>query len=79
MRNYEPDDLVMYAFSPRAEDPSDMMVTSYDPEWHEELTSRRNYLGCRLLMRAAEIAGLRDEIVRERGFKVIGGKTHDHD
>lgn len=61
---FEPEDLVMYAFSPRAEDPSDMMVTSYDPDWHDELTSRRNYIGCRLLLRASDIVAMRNEIVR---------------
>jgi hypothetical protein len=64
---FGPDDLVMYAFSPRAEDKNDLMVTSYDADWHEELTSRRNYIGCRLLLRAADIAEMRNEIVRGAG------------
>jgi len=59
------DDLVLYSFAPRAESPDDMMITRYDEEWHEELTSRRNYNGCRLVMRAAELRAVHEEILRE--------------
>lgn len=62
---FEEDDLVLYSFSPRADDPNDMMITRYDEEWHEELTSRRNYIGCRLVMRAAELRAIHEEILRE--------------
>ena len=62
---FEKDDLVLYSFSPRADDPSDMMLVLYDEKLHEELTSRRNYIGCWLVMRATESRAIHEEILRE--------------
>lgn len=62
---FEKDDLVLYSFSPRADDPNDMMLVLYDEKLHEELTSRRNYIGCWLVMRATESRAIHEEILRE--------------
>jgi hypothetical protein len=64
---FEEDDLVLYSFSPRADDPSNTMLVLYDEKLHEELMSRRNYIGCWLVMRATESRAIRKEILREAG------------